>query len=133
MSEQPSRRGWTDEQVDQFVGNLLRYGVLIAAVVGFVGGIPYLFTYASVPQAYHTFHGVPAGLNTMRGVMDGLRAMDSRAVIQLGILLLIATPIARVALSLFAFAKQRDRTYVVVTAIVLGILLWSFSGGSYRL
>jgi uncharacterized membrane protein len=126
MSAPPPRRGWTDEQVDLFVGNLLRYGVLIAAAVTLLGGIPYLLI---VLPAYHTFHGVPTGLNSVRGVIDGVRALDSRAVIQLGILLLIATPIARVALSLVAFAKQRDRTYVVVTAIVLVILLWSFSGG----
>ena len=129
MSKRPARQGWTDEQVDIFVGNLLRYGVLTAALVTLLGGIPYLLTYAGTPQAYHTFHGVAMGLNRLGGVFAGLRVFDSRAIIQLGILLLIATPIARVALSLFAFAKQRDWTYVVVTAIVLGLLLWSFSGG----
>jgi len=129
MSGQPPRRGWTDEQVDLFIGNLLRYGVLIAAAVTLVGGVPYLLMYWHVLPTYHTFHGVPAGLNSLRGVLDGVRELDSRAVIQLGVLLLIATPIARVGLSLFAFAKQRDWTYVVVTTVVLGILLWSFSGG----
>jgi uncharacterized membrane protein len=129
MSVEPPRQGWTNEQVDRFVGNLLRYGVLTAAAMTLIGGIPYLLTYGHARPEYHTFHGVPAGLNSVRGVFDGIRMLDSRAVIQLGILLLIATPIARVALSLFAFAKQRDRTYVVVTMVVLGILLWSFSGG----
>ena len=41
---------------------------------------------------------------------------------------MIATPIARVALSLLAFVKQHDRTYIVVTAIVLGLLLYSLTG-----
>jgi uncharacterized membrane protein len=60
-------------------------------------------------------------------VANALR-FQPEAVIQLGLLLLIATPIARVALSLLAFVKQHDRTYIVVTAIVLGLLLYSLTG-----
>ena len=48
--------------------------------------------------------------------------------IQLGLLLLIATPVARVAFSLVAFIRQRDRTYIVITTIVLGLLLYSLMG-----
>jgi uncharacterized membrane protein len=48
---------------------------------------------------------------------------------QLGLLLLIATPVARVAFSLAAFAVQRDRLYVVVTLVVLGVLTFSMAGG----
>jgi uncharacterized membrane protein len=42
---------------------------------------------------------------------------------------LVATPVARVALSIAVFARQRDRTYVVITSIVLGLLLLSFALG----
>jgi len=49
--------------------------------------------------------------------------------IQLGLLLLLATPVARVAFSVVAFLLQRDRLYVLVTLIVLGILLYSIAGG----
>jgi uncharacterized membrane protein len=45
----------------------------------------------------------------------------------LGILILIATPVARVAFSVFAFAEERDRMYVIVTLIVLALLLFSLS------
>ena len=51
------------------------------------------------------------------------------AVVQLGLVLLIATPVARVAMSLVAFILQRDRVYVVVTSIVLALLIFSLSGG----
>ena len=51
--------------------------------------------------------------------------------IQLGLLVLIATPIARVAFSLVAFALQRDRIYVIVTLIVLAVLLYSLTGGHF--
>jgi uncharacterized membrane protein len=57
-------------------------------------------------------------------VASALR-FSSRGVIQLGLLLLVATPVARVIFSVFAFARQRDFTYVVITLIVLGVLLFS--------
>jgi uncharacterized membrane protein len=50
--------------------------------------------------------------------------------VQLGVLLLIATPVARVAFSALAFARQRDYTYVALTLFVLAVLLCSlFVGG----
>jgi uncharacterized membrane protein len=54
---------------------------------------------------------------------------DDRGVIMLGLLALIATPIARVAASIVAFARQRDWLYVALTAFVLAILLYSLIGG----
>jgi uncharacterized membrane protein len=119
---------WTDEQVERFVGNLLRYGVLSAALVALIGGVFYLARFGATPVHYHEFRGEPPRLTSVVGVVGGVLALDPRAVIQLGLLLLIATPIARVAFSLLAFIRQRDRTYVVITAIVLAILLYSLTG-----
>lgn len=65
----------------------------------------------------------------MQGVIGSALSLHSLGVIQLGLLLLVATPIARVALSLVAFMRQRDRRYVLITAIVLAILLFSLAGG----
>ena len=56
--------------------------------------------------------------------------LRGRGIIQLGLLLLIATPVARVALSIFGFAKERDRMYVVFTLIVFSILLYSLIGSA---
>ena len=61
--------------------------------------------------------------------MKSALSLSSGGIIQAGLLLLIATPVARVVFSVFAFALQRDRTYVFVTLIVLGILLYSLMGG----
>lgn len=120
---------WTDHQVEQFIGKLLQAGVLLSAVVVLLGGVAYLVRYGSAPADYRTFRGVPAGLDSVHGVIGGALKLRSRWIIQLGLLLLIATPIARVVLSLFAFARQRDRAYVVITALVLGLLLFGLSGG----
>jgi uncharacterized membrane protein len=61
--------------------------------------------------------------------MKDVLSFRGRGIIQLGLLLLIATPIARVALSVVAFAIQRDRLYVVATLIVLAVLMYSLTGG----
>lgn len=119
---------WTDEELEQWIGGLLRAGVMLAAGVALVGAVFYILRYGGRTIDYGTFHGVPAGLDSVHGIIPGAMHLRSRWIVQLGVVLLIATPIARVALSLIAFAVQRDRTYVVVTAIVLGLLIFSLLG-----
>jgi uncharacterized membrane protein len=126
MNEQ---RGWTDQQVEQFLGNLLRIGVLLAAAVVLLGGIVYLVHEGAATPDYERFHGEPPPLRTVGGVVAEARTLDGKGVIQLGLLLLIAVPVARVAFSVLAFALQRDRVYVLVTLLVLGVLLFSLFGG----
>jgi uncharacterized membrane protein len=121
--------GWTDEQVEQLLGRLLQAGVLLAAAVVLIGGVAYLAAHGLEPYNYRVFRGEPADLRTLSGIVDAARALDSRGILQLGVLLLLATPVARVALSVLAFARQRDLTYVVVTAIVLVLLLASLLAG----
>src|SRR5438128_1499217 len=121
--------GWTDEQVEQVVANLLRAGVLAAAVVVAAGGFLYLAKYGAMHFDHHTFHGEPEDLRSPSGILATALALRGRGVIQLGLLLLIATPVARVVFSVFAFARQRDFTYVGLTLIVLGVLLYSLFVG----
>ena len=71
----------------------------------------------------HIFRGEPTDLRQVPGVLNDLLVLRSRGIIQLGILLLILTPVARVAFSVFAFWQQRDRLYIIVTLIVLVILI----------
>jgi uncharacterized membrane protein len=111
-----------------FVGNLLRFGVILAAIVAAIGGIMYLTVHGMLVADYSVFRGEPDELRSLRDVVVGAFQLRSASVIQLGLLLLIATPIARVAISLVAFARQRDRMYVLITAIVLGLLLYGLIG-----
>ncbi len=116
---------WTDHYVEGLIGELLQAGVILASAVVVLGGIIYLARHGLSAPQYHIFRGEPAGLRKLSGIMRETLTLQGRAIIQLGLLLLIATPIARVALSVAAFAIQRDRLYVVVTLIVLAILLYS--------
>ena len=120
---------WSDEQVDQLIGNLLRVGVIIAAIVAAIGGALYLAQHGRQLANYREFRGEPPELRSVRGIVTAALALHSAAVVQLGLLLLIATPVARVAFSLVAFLIQRDRVYVIVTSIVLALLLFSLTGG----
>jgi len=67
---------------------------------------------------------------TASWLFGGLRRLDGQAVIVAGLLLLIATPVMRVGVSLIAFARERDRAYVSITAAVLILLLLSFALGN---
>jgi len=78
---------------------------------------------------YRVFAGEPVELRTISGIFYEAWALHGRGLIQLGLLVLIATPVARVAFSLFAFLYERDWTYVFVTLLVLGLLVYSLFGG----
>ncbi len=123
------KASWTDQQVEQTVGRILRTGVLIAAMVVFIGGILYLIHYGTELPDYHVFHGEPSDLRSVSLILQDAWALHRRGLIQFGILLLMATPVVRVAFSLFAFAKEHDRTYMIVTSLVLALLLYSLAGG----
>jgi uncharacterized membrane protein len=110
------------------MGNLLRAGVVLAAIIVIGGGIFYLIRYGATSPDYGVFHGEPADLRSLLGILVDAVDLRSRGLIQLGLLLLVATPIARVAFSVFAFARQRDLTYVVVTLIVLALLIYGLAG-----
>jgi len=120
-------RAWTDERVERVIGALLRWGVILAAAVVLAGGAMYLVRYGSTVTDYRVFRGGASDLRDLSGIVTGAVSLDSRGLIRFGLLLLIAVPVARVAFSVVAFALQRDRTYVVVTLIVLAVLLYSLT------
>ncbi len=119
----------SDHAIQQAIGGLLRMGVVVAAAVTCVGGALLLMQHGSDPVAHTTFQGEPAALESIRSIVRGAFAFNGDAIAQLGILLLISTPVARVALTLGAFALQRDRKYVVITSIVLALLLYALAFG----
>jgi len=127
----PSRASWepdAEERLERFIGTLLRTGVVSAAVVALLGGVVFLARHGAEPASYSVFHGEPQDLRNVRGVVREAMTLRGRGLAQLGLLLLIATPVARVIFTLLAFARAGDRRYVVVTGIVLATLLFSLVG-----
>jgi len=119
---------WTDRKVEDLVGNLLRAGVFLAALTVFIGGVVYLSRHGGEPADYRLFRGEPSQLRTIPGVLGEVAHFQGRGIIQLGLLLLIATPVARVVLTIVGFVAEGDRMYVAFATIVLIILLFSLFG-----
>lgn len=118
-----------DEQVELVIGRLLQWGVLAAAIVVVTGGLLLLAQYGHLPANFQQFKGEDPALRSVGGIIRAALRGDSRAIVQLGLVLLIATPAARVALTLGAFLIQRDRLYVLTTSIVLSLLLYGLIWG----
>jgi uncharacterized membrane protein len=119
---------WTDEKIETVVGNLLRIGVSLAALVVLIGGIIYLLRHGGSAPEFHVFRGEPPDLRSPTGIVHSALGWNGRGIIQLGLLLLIATPVARVLFSIWGFARERDRMYVAFTVIVFSILMYSLFG-----
>jgi uncharacterized membrane protein len=128
LQPQPQAQPWDDHWIEVILGNLLRTGVLISAAVVLWGASIYLFRHAHEPADYRVFRGEPSEFRTIHGVIQSVKDGRGRGLIQLGLLLLIATPIARVAFSIVGFAMEHDRMYVAFTLMVLAILLYSLLG-----
>jgi len=119
---------WTDTDIEAMVADLLRAGVALSALVVLAGAGFYLARYAHAPANYGVFNGEPSDLRNLRGILHNARLLRSRGIMQLGLLCLIATPVARVAFSLIGFAVEHDRLYMIFTGIVLTVLLYSLIG-----
>ena len=119
------RESFNDQRMEIIMGRLLQAGVLLASAVVLLGGVLYLRFNANHPANFRTFSGEPANLRHPTAMMHLLARGNPAAIIQFGILLLIATPIARVVFAVLGFAIERDRLYVAVSLIVLAILMFS--------
>ena len=106
------------------LGNLLRAGVTLAAGVVLIGAVVYIARHGQEQPSYHTFRGEPSDLRTFEGILNGCWGLRGRSIIQLGLLMLIATPISRVVFAAYGFARQRDWMYVGISSIVLTLLLY---------
>jgi len=128
-SDRP-RSKWTDERVERILGTLLQSGVIISGLVVLAGGLLYMLRYAHAPIQYEKFVPERESLRSLRGVVNDALHGDARAIIECGLLLLIATPVARVLFSIIAFSLEKDRLYVALTLIVFVILIYSLFGGA---
>lgn len=120
--------------VDRMISWVLRGGVTISLTVVIVGLV---ITFLHHPEYFRSRPALGALTNpgtsypsSIGAVIEGVREWRGQAIVTLGLLLLIATPVARVAVSIAVFVIERDRLYVVITSVVLGLLLLSFVLGA---
>lgn len=120
-----SKADWTDRKLEVVIANLLRAGVTFAAFLVLTGGLVFVIRHGLAPANYSVFAGRPADLRHWVDILRAAGSLRGRGIIQLGLLFLIATPVARVAFAAFAFAMERDWLYVGISTIVLVVLLYS--------
>jgi uncharacterized membrane protein len=116
---------WTDQRIETWVGVMLRTGVMLAAALVLTGGILYLVHSHGPRPDYARFKAEPAQFTTLSGVLHGVAILNPECIIMLGLLVLIATPVARVVMCIVGFLFEGDRLYVAISTIVLAILLYS--------
>jgi uncharacterized membrane protein len=118
-------RSQADTRLEIAVGQMLRIGVSVSAAIVLTGAILFILQAHGRAPDYQHFHGTPIRPASIGKIVRGVQALDSRSIIELGLLLLIATPVLRVVLCLVGFALEKDGLYVAVSSVVLAVLLYS--------
>lgn len=114
-----------DRVMDLRISHLLRTGTALSALIVIVGGLVFLLNHGGAMTDYRTFHALPPQLTTVSGILHDAMQLHGKGIIQLGLLVLIATPVARVLFAMISFWVERDALYVVIASIVLIVLLYS--------
>lgn len=116
--------------MELLIGKILRYGVILACSISIFGGIVYLFQHYGETNSRYMASSISTesfieqhGYANIGDVFNGLSNFDGAAIILLGVCVLIATPVIRVAFSAIAFLVEKDYLYVTITLIVLAIIV----------
>jgi uncharacterized membrane protein len=115
-----------EELFRKYISNLLTLGVILASLVVFFGGVYYFIVSGNPSVNYQVFQGEPRELSSPLAIINSALSGNPLGIIQFGLLLLIATPVARVFLSVVVFIWQGDVIYSLVTLLVLSGLIFSF-------
>ncbi|OKS85399.1 DUF1634 domain-containing protein [Mucilaginibacter polytrichastri] len=125
-----SKQPLADHDIEQFIGLQLRFGVVLSSLIVLTGGILYLVQSGGMALPhYQQFIGEKAGFTTGREIWYGAIGMQAKGIIQLGVVVLIATPILRIFFSLIGFIVEKDRLYILITLVVLSVMMFSIFGG----
>jgi uncharacterized membrane protein len=123
-----------DRAVELIISLILRLGVSVSLIVVIAGLLmsffhhhEYLYSRPGLQRLTTPGRAFP---RTLGQVLAGVRQLRGEAMIMAGLMLLIATPVLRVAVSIAAFIYEKDKTFVLLTAIVLALLILSFFLGT---
>jgi uncharacterized membrane protein len=123
------RKNFTDVDLNRSVGNLLRLGVILAVATSLIGFVKLFTEGFKMPKKYTSLDMGTSSEKVWGQFWDSLCKGEGMAIIQLGILLLIFTPLMRIIFALIGYLKEKDYIYVVISSIVLAIMAVSFFTG----
>jgi uncharacterized membrane protein len=121
-----TRKKINDEDLERIIGQLLRYGVLISSLVVLAGGIVYLIRHGREIPPFGSFKGEPDKMRDPVPMWKAILHGEGRPLIAFALLLLIATPIARILFSIAGYLLEKDYLYVIITVIVLAVICSNF-------
>jgi len=113
--------------LDSVLSSVLRFGLTIALLITLAGGTIVLWQHGMDTVDYSVFNGESSSLTHIQAILSGAYHGNTKAIIQLGILFMILTPIARVLSCTIVFSFQRDIIYIVLSVFVLAVLLFSLT------
>ena len=123
------KASFKDRDMQVVIGWVLRIGVIVSVVIVFLGGIIFLYRHGHEVADHRQFKGIPNFVQTAGGIFHGVFTLRGQAIIQLGIALLIATPVLRVIFSAIGFVMEKDKLYLFISLLVLGIIFASMLTG----
>lgn len=123
------RKDFTDVDLNRSVGNLLRLGVILSVVTSLIGFIKLFLEGFEMPRKYKLLNMGTSSDKVWSHFWETLCKGEGMAIIQLGILMLIFTPLMRIIFALIGYLKEKDYVYVVISSIVLAIMAISFFTG----
>ncbi|KFF02315.1 DUF1634 domain-containing protein [Chryseobacterium luteum] len=123
------RKNFTDVDLNRSVGNLLRLGVILSVITSLIGFIKLFTEGFKMPKKYTSLDMGSSSEKVWGMFWNSLCKGEGMAIIQLGILLLIFTPLVRIIFALIGYLKEKDYVYVVISSIVLAIMAVSFFTG----
>ncbi|WP_267401561.1 MULTISPECIES: DUF1634 domain-containing protein [unclassified Chryseobacterium] len=123
------KKDFTDVDLNRSVGNLLRLGVILSVVTSLIGFVKLFMEGFKMPKKYSSLAIGNSSDKVWGHFWNSLCKGEGSAIIQLGILLLIFTPLMRIIFALIGYLKEKDYVYVVISSIVLAIMAISFFTG----
>jgi uncharacterized membrane protein len=118
-----------DRDIQLLIGQVLRAGTVLSVAIVVFGGILYLYRHGHTVANYRTFIGIPDFVQHFPGIFYHAFDLKGQAIIQIGIILLIATPIMRVICSAIGFLLEKDYLYTGISILVLAIIFISMISG----
>jgi len=126
----PQRTGYGNAPMELWISRVLLYGVLLAAAIILTGLALFLLRGEIGGESLSGLVDQQKTGADLGSILRGAGRLDGKSLIQLGLFVLILTPISRVAMSVFFFLRERDRVFVAITAVVLCVLLGGLIGSA---
>lgn len=123
------RKDFTDVDLNRSVGNLLRLGVILSVITSLIGFVKLFMEGFEMPRKYKLLDMGTSSDKVWNHFWETLCKGEGMAIIQLGILMLIFTPLMRIIFALIGYLKEKDYVYVIISSIVLAIMAISFFTG----